>query len=67
MVEHTNPEKQFRYSQPYMRPLIKKWHYGIYAKPGETRLIDGRKGVKWKQKMKLGKPKGKTFLKWEKK
>lgn len=65
MVEHTNPEKQFRYSQPYMRGLIKKWQYGIYAKPGETRLIDGRKGERWKQKMKLNKPKGQTFLKWE--
>ena len=67
MVDHTNPEKQFRYSQEYMRGLIKKWTYGIYAKPGDTRLIDGRKGQKWKNKMRLDKPKGKTFLKWEKK
>jgi len=65
MVQTTNPEKQFRYSQKYMRPLIQKWQYGIYAKPGESRLIDGRKGEKWKQKMKLNKPKGRTFLKWE--
>jgi len=65
MVDHTNPEKQFRYSQAYMKPLIQKWQYGIYAKPGETRLIDGRKGEKWKRKMKLNKPKGRTFLKWE--
>ena len=67
MVEDTNPEKQFRYSQKYMRPLIQKWKYGIYAKPNETRLIDGRKGEAWKQKMKLNKPVGQTFLKWEKK
>jgi hypothetical protein len=67
MVDDTNPEKQFRYSQKYMRPLIQKWQYGIYANPGETRLIDGRKGEKWKQEMKLGKPKGQTFLKWENK
>jgi len=65
MVEDTNPEKQFRVSQAYMKPLIKKWKYGIYAKPGETRLIDGRKGQRWKNKMKLNKPKGRTFLKWE--
>lgn len=66
MVDHINPEKQFRFSQAYMKPLIEKWKYGIYAKPGETRLIDGRKGETWKQKMKLNKPKGRTFLKWEK-
>jgi len=66
MVDHTNPEKQFRFSQKYMRPLIQKWEYGLYAKPGETRLIDGRKGEFWKQRMRLAKPKGRTFLKWEK-
>jgi len=65
MVDNTNPEKQFRYSQEYMRGLIKKWTYGIYANPGDTRLIDGRKGERWKRKMKLNKPKGRTFLKWE--
>jgi len=67
MVDDTNPEKQFRYSQPYMRPLIKKWQYGIYASPGDTRIIDGRKGITWKRKMKLEKPKGQTFLKWDSK
>ena len=61
-----NPEKQFRYSQAFMRPLIKKWKYAIYAKPGEARLIDGRKGQKWKNKIGLQKPKGRTFLEWEK-
>ena len=65
MVDDTNPEKQFRFSRKYMRPLIQKWTYGIYARPGEKRLIDGRKGERWKQKMKLNKPVGKTFLKWE--
>ena len=67
MVDDINPEKQFRYSQKHMRPLIKKWRYGLYAKPGESRLIDGRKGEKWKKKLGLQKPKGRTFLKWEKK
>ena len=67
MVEDINPEKQFRYSQKFMRPLIQKWKYGMYARPGETRLIDGRKGEKWKQKIGLNKPVGRTFLKWEKK
>ena len=67
MVDHINPEKQFRFNQEYMRPLIKKWKYGLYAKPGEPRLIDGRKGQEWKNHIGLDKPKGQTFLKWEKK
>jgi hypothetical protein len=66
MVDHTNPEKQFRYSQKYMRPLIQKWKYAIFAKPGETRAFDGRKGQRWKNKMKLQKPKGQTFTEWVK-
>jgi hypothetical protein len=67
MVDNINPEKQFRYSQKFMRPLIKKWQYGIYAQPGDKRLIDGRKGQRWKNMIHLDKPKGKTFIKWEKK
>jgi len=68
MVDHTNPEKQFRYSQKYMRPLIRKWKYGLYTKPGAPRMIDGRKGQRWKNQMGLDKPGGgQTFLKWEKK
>lgn len=64
MVDNFNPEKQFREAQAYMRPLIKKWRYGIYAKPGDRRLIDGRKGQRWKSEHKLTKPKGETFLQW---
>ena len=67
MVTHTNPEKQFRESQKYMRPLIKKWKYALYTKPGAPRMIDGRKGQKWKNQQGIDKPKGTTFLKWEKK
>jgi len=67
MKDNINPEKQFRYSQKYMRPLIKKWQYGIYGQPGDIRLIDGRKGQRWKNKIHLDKPKGKTFIEWEKK
>jgi hypothetical protein len=68
MVDYANPEKQFRVSQEYMRPLIRKWKYGIYARPGEKRLIDGRKGQRWKDKMGLDKPGGgNIFLKWVKK
>lgn len=67
MVDDINPEKQFRESQKYMRPLIKRWKYGLYTKPGSPRMIDGRKGQKWKNDIGLDKPKGETFLKWEKK
>ena len=66
MVDNINPEKQFRYSQEYMRPIIQKWKYAIYAKPGERRLIDGRKGQVWKDQMGLQKPIGTTFLEWVK-
>ncbi len=66
MREDVNPEKQFRSSQKYMRNLIKKWTYGIYAKPGDTRLIDGRKGQRWKERMGFSKPKNETFLRWNK-
>lgn len=62
-----NPEKQFRYSQEYMRPLIKKWKYAIYGKPGDKRLVDGRKGQTWKNNIGIDKPKGRTFVQWIKK
>jgi len=67
MVDNYNPEKQFRYSQEYMRPLIRKWKYGLYTKPGEPRLIDGRQGTEWRKELGLDKPKNKTFIRWEKK
>ncbi len=67
MIADINPEKQFRYSQSFMRPLIKKWKYGLYTKPGAPRMIDGRKGQKWKNKMKIDKPRGRTFVEWVKK
>jgi len=68
MVYDTNPEKQFRYSRTYMRPLIRKWKYGLYTKPGAPRMIDGRKGQKWKNQMGVDKPGGgKTFTEWVRK
>lgn len=68
MVDDTNPEKQFRESRNYMRGLIKKWKYALYTRPGSPRMIDGRKGQKWKNQQGLDKPGGgQTFLKWEKK
>jgi hypothetical protein len=62
-----NPEKQFRESQKYMRPLIKKWNYGLYTNPGAPRMVDGRKGQRWKNKQGIDKPKGITFTEWVKK
>jgi hypothetical protein len=67
LKDNFNPEKQFRYNNIHMRPLISNWSYGLYTKPGLPRLIDGRKGQRWKNKMKIDKPKGKTFLQWERK
>ena len=65
MRDNTNPEKQFRYSQEYMRPIIKNWQYGLYSKPGERPLaIDI--GRDWINRTEFTKPKG-TFLTWEKK
>lgn len=67
MVDNVNPEKQFRFSQPYMRQHIKNWQYGLYTKQGAARIIDGRKGQAWKNNLKLQKPRGQTFVRWEKK
>lgn len=64
MVDNVNPEKQFRSSQEYMVPLIKKWKYGIYSRPGEGPLINGKKGQRWKNKMRLQKPDKEKFLSW---
>jgi len=68
MVDDINPEKQFRYTKEYMVPLIKKWNYALYTKPGKHRMIDGRKGQRWKNEMKLQKPnlKAEDFLVWVK-
>jgi len=65
MRDNINPEKQFRYSQEYMRPIIKKWKYAIYAKPGERPLVSDT-GREWIKNTEYVKPKG-TFLTWEKK
>lgn len=67
MKNDYNPEKQFRYSQDYMRTVIKEWHYGLYTRPGDLRMVDGRKGKKWKQKYGLDKPEGQSFTYWIKK
>jgi len=67
MIDDVNPEKQFRFSEEYMKDHIKEWSYGLYTKPGEDRIVDGRQGENWKRKLGLKKPKGNSFLKWDKK
>jgi len=66
MKDDINPEKQFRAAYEWMVPLISKWKYGLYTKPGDKALVWGKKGQIWKNKHKLHKPKGKQFLKWVK-
>ena len=64
MRDDVNPEKQFRDTQKYMVPVIKKWKYGLYTNPGDKPLaIDT--GTKWRSKTKFIKPNKKTFLTWE--
>lgn len=67
MVSNINPEKQFRESQSHMKPLIQKWKYALYTKPGAPRMVDGRKGQAWKNNLGIDKPTGRTFIEWVKK
>ena len=62
MVDNTNPEKQFRYSQKYMVDVIKQWKYGLYCKPGDKRTVDDN-GRNWIRQQKLKKNKG-SFMTW---
>jgi len=64
MIDTVNPEKQFRVSQKYMRPVIEKWQYGLYTKPGDPALVLDI-GRKWIKNTKFAKPKTGTFLTWE--
>lgn len=61
-----NPEKVFRSAYDWAVPLISKWKYALYTKPGEKTLVSGlgSEGHVWKQKLGLSKPKGKQFLTW---
>ena len=66
MRDTVNPEKQFRFSQEYMRKVIKDWQYGIYSNPGDKALVTDI-GRKWINNTEFCKPKTGTFLTWEKK
>jgi hypothetical protein len=65
MVDHVNPEKQFRMSQEYMVPVIKKWKYGLYTTPGAKALVTDI-GRDWSKPRGFLKPKSRTFLTWVK-
>ena len=65
MRDDVNPEKQFRYSQKYMRDIIRKWKYGIYGKPGQGPAVTDI-GRKWINGTKFHKPREGTFLTWDK-
>lgn len=64
MRDDVNPEKQFRDTQKYMSPIVKKWKYGLYTKPGEP-ILALDTGTKWRGKTKFVKPRNKSFLTWE--
>lgn len=66
MVDHVNPEKQFRESQKYMVDVIKKWKYGMFTFPGSVALAMDI-GRRWEGKKLYTKPKVGTFLTWVKK
>lgn len=65
MREDVNPEKQFRDTQPYMVPVIKKWKYAIFSKPNQKTIMTDI-GLDWRKRNKFTKPKKKSFLVWEK-
>jgi len=65
MVDHVNPEKQFRESQKYMRCVIKDWKYGMYGQPGDGAAVKDI-GRRWINNTKYHKPKTGPFLTWEK-
>ncbi len=65
MRDDVNPEKQFRASQKWMAPIIRKWKYALYTQPRQLALVTDI-GLGWRKKNKLVKPKGKPFLSWEK-
>jgi len=65
MVDDINPEKQFRASRPHMSPIIKRWQYGMYEKPGSKPSVRDI-GRNWIKRTKFSKTKAATFITWRK-
>jgi hypothetical protein len=62
----TNPEKQFHRGPKEIMCVVKKWRYGVYAKPDEPPAIADL-GRKWMVENKLRKKGNKAwFTQWEK-
>jgi len=66
MKDDVNPEKQFRYSQEYMKKVISNWQYGIYSYPSNAPVVVDI-GRRWINNTSFSKPVGTTFLTWVKK
>jgi len=66
MVDGKNPEKQFRYSNARMRPVLMKWSYAIYGRPGSKALVSDI-GRNWLKTKRFRKPRSGQFLHWENK
>jgi hypothetical protein len=66
MHDDVNPEKQFRPRYEWMVPLISKWKYGLYTKPGEPTLIT-EGGIAWRNEHGFQKPSKNQFVTWVKK
>ncbi len=65
MRDDVNPEKQFRASQKWMAPIIKKWKYGLFTSPGDKPSVSDI-GLTWRNKNKFVKPRKVPFITWEK-
>jgi len=64
LVEHKNPEKQFRYNNTKMRDFVMRWKYAIYGQPGDKALVSDN-GYSWRNQMNFSKPtNGSQFLTW---
>jgi hypothetical protein len=68
MCDDINPEKQFRHWNDWMVPLIRKWDYALYTKPGDKAIVWGKKGDLWKKKhgLKKNMKKPDKFITWDK-
>ena len=66
MTESNNPEKQIRVGNKKIRPILEKWHYGLYSECGSAALVKDN-GYHWRIEQNLIKPKRGQFILWEKK
>jgi hypothetical protein len=66
MTIDKNPEKQFRPdSKNLWEKVVSKWDYGVYANPGDKKLIIDI-GRQWMENHRFQKKESTTFIIWEK-